>query len=72
MHTSFSKGTPLFIKLRDGTILTGKFADHKSGKVMLEDGKIIDLFTVKSMSIRKLTTSTKPKNSKKIIFRKDK
>lgn len=71
MHTSFPKGTPLRIKLKTGQLLTGKFFDHKSGKVILEGGQNINLSEVKSMSIRKLKTSTEPRAKKKIIFRTD-
>ncbi|MCL5795221.1 MAG: hypothetical protein M1338_02595 [Patescibacteria group bacterium] len=58
MHTSYSKGTTIWIKYKNGTVLTGKFFDHKSGKVLLEDGTIVNLKSVRSMSIRKLKTST--------------
>lgn len=58
MHTSYSKGTTIWIKFKNGDELTGKFADHKSGKVLLEDGTIINLRDVRAMSIRKL----EPKN----------
>ncbi|MEI6498597.1 MAG: hypothetical protein WCO23_01415 [bacterium] len=71
MHTSFAKGTPLFIKMRDGEILTGKFKDHKSGKVLLEDGRILEIGDVRSMSIRKLETSTSDNTKSKIKFRID-
>lgn len=54
MHTHYHKGTPLFIRLKSGKIIVGKFADHKSGKVILENGQIIALSEVKAMSIRKL------------------
>lgn len=70
MHTSFPKGTPLFIKKKDGTIIYGKFSDHKSGKVLLEDGKLIDLKDVRAMSIRKLESKIKAKSNIKINFRK--
>jgi len=69
MHSSFKKGTTIFIIYRDGTTATGKFADHKSGKVLLEDGRSIDLRDVRAMSPRRLEgKSTESKN--KIIFRK--
>ena len=58
MHTSYSKGTPLHIILKDGSIIEGKFSDHKSGKVLLEDGRGIKLDQVRSMSIRKLEATT--------------
>jgi len=48
--------------------MTGKFADHKSGKVLLEDGTIIDLKNVRAMSPRRLETENS-KSTKKIIFR---
>lgn len=54
MHTSYPKGTPIWIKLKNGQTLTGKFADHKSGKVILENKSIIVLKNVRAMSIRKL------------------
>lgn len=54
MHTSYPKGTTIWIKFRDGQEITGKFADHKSGKVLLENGTTIVLKDVRAMSIRKL------------------
>lgn len=54
MHTSYPKGTTIWIKMRDGGVITGKFADHKSGKVLLEDGTIVLLKNVRALSIRKL------------------
>lgn len=57
MHTSYSKGTPIWIKMKDGQVLTGKFADHKSGKVLLEDGTVILLKNVRAISIRKLSST---------------
>ena len=69
MHTNYPKGTPLFIILKNGETLTGKFSDHKSGKVILEDGHIIALSEVRAMSIRKPEATFAPKSEKKIIFR---
>ena len=69
MHTSFAKGTPLYIKKKDGTIITDKFCDHKSGKVILESGKSVNISDLSCISIRKLETSTKPKSKIKINFR---
>lgn len=54
MHTSFPKGTTIWIKFKNGQIVTGKFLDHKSGKVLLEDGTKVDLKDVRSMSVRNL------------------
>lgn len=54
MHTSFPKGTTIWIRFKTKETTTGKFADHKSGKVLLEDGRIIYLKDVTAMSIRKL------------------
>lgn len=54
MHTSYSKGTTIWIKFKTGEVTTGKFSDHKSGKVLLEDGRVIILKEVRAMSIRKL------------------
>ena len=54
MHTHYHKGTTIFIRFKSGEVIVGKFADHKSGKVLLEDGQIIALSDVKAMSIRKL------------------
>lgn len=56
MHTHYNKGTTIFIRLKSGKIIVGKFADHKSGKVILEDGSIVALSDVKAMSIRKLNS----------------
>lgn len=69
MHTSYPKGTPLFIRLRDGNVIVGKFKDHKSGKVLLEDGQSINLSEVKSMSMRKLETSEQKNSDIKVNFR---
>ena len=54
MHTSYPKGTTIWIKYKTGEVITGKFMDHKSGKVLLEDGVIVNLKDVKSMSARNL------------------
>jgi len=54
MHTSYPKGTTIWIKYKTGETITGKFMDHKSGKVLLEDGTIINLKEVRSMSARNL------------------
>ncbi|MFA7243683.1 MAG: hypothetical protein WC080_00060 [Patescibacteria group bacterium] len=54
MHTSYPKGTTIWIKYRTGEVTTGKFADHKSGKVLLGDGRVIALKDIRAMSIRKL------------------
>jgi len=69
MHTSFPKGTTIFIIFKDGRTMTGKFSDHKSGKVILEDGQVIDLKNVRAMSPRRLETGESGKSDKKIIFR---
>jgi hypothetical protein len=69
MHSSFPKGTTIFIIFKTGETTTGKFADHKSGKVILEDGRTIDLKEVRAMSPRKLETGESAKSDKKIIFR---
>ena len=68
MHSCFPKGTTIHIIFKDGRTMTGKFADHKSGKVLLEDGMIIDLKNVRAMSPRKLEAENS-KSTKKIIFR---
>jgi len=57
MHSSFNKGTTIWIKMKNGRVLTGKFFDHKSGKVLLEDGTVILLKDVRAMSIRKLSST---------------
>jgi hypothetical protein len=69
MHSSFPKGTTIFIIFKTGETTTGKFSDHKSGKVILEDGRTIDLKEVRAMSPRKLETGESAKSDKKIIFR---
>ena len=69
MHSSFPKGTTIFIIFRDGETTTGKFADHKSGKVLLEDGRAIDLKKVRAMSPRKLETEESSRSDKKVRFR---
>jgi hypothetical protein len=71
MHTSFPKGTTIWIKFRDGHIQTGKFSDHKSGKVLLESGETINLEDVRAMSIRKLEAKIEKGSGKKIVFRSD-
>jgi len=69
MHSSFPKGTTIFIIFKDGQITIGKFSDHKSGKVILEDGRNIDLKKVRAMSPRKLEIEETEKSDKKIIYR---
>lgn len=69
MHTSFPKGTTIFIIFKDGASTTGKFCDHKSGKVLLADGRSIDLKNVRAMSPRRLEVEKKCKSDKKMIFR---
>lgn len=54
-HTSFHKGTSVFIILRDGEKIEDKFLDHKSGCVILRRSGKIDVKKIRSMSIRKLT-----------------
>lgn len=58
MHTHYHKGTPLYIILRNGETLEGKFQDHKSGCIILEGGKKVLLSNIRSMSPRKLDSST--------------
>lgn len=72
MHTSFPKGTTIWIKFKDGHIQTGKFLDHKSGKVMLEGNITINLRDVSAMSIRKLEGKVEKSSGNKIKFRSDK
>jgi hypothetical protein len=59
--------------MKTGEIVEGKFADHKSGKVILESGLQIPLDKVSAMSIRKLR-ATQVANTEipKIVWRKDK
>lgn len=54
MHTSYPKGTTIWIKMKSGEIIVGKFFDHKSGKVLIENGPIVNLKEVRSMSARKI------------------
>ena len=54
MHTSFSKGTTIWIKFKTNETTVGKFSDHKSGKILLEDGRIILIRDISAVSIRKL------------------
>jgi len=70
MHSSFPKGTTIHIIFKDGSTTEGKFADHKSGKVLLEDGRVIELEKVRAMSQRRLKGEDKAgSDKKKIIFR---
>lgn len=69
MHTSFPKGTTIWIKFKDGTELTGKFLDHKSGKVLLEGGKTINIEDVRAISILKREGKIEKSSGKKIKFR---
>jgi len=69
MHTSFPKGTTIHIIFKDGSTTTGKFADHKSGKVLLEDGRVIELEKVRAMSPRRLKSGNSPSSGKSIKFR---
>ncbi len=69
MHTSFPKGTTIWIKFKSGQTLTGKFVDHKSGKVLLEGGVTVNIKDVSAMSIRKLEGKIEKSSGKKIKFR---
>lgn len=69
MHSSFPKGTTIFIIMKDGRTTTGKFADHKSGKVFLEDGRVIELKDVRAMSPRRLEADTSSDGATDIKFR---
>ncbi|HLC43818.1 MAG TPA: hypothetical protein VJK08_01670 [Patescibacteria group bacterium] len=69
MHSSFPKGTTIHIIFKDGSTTTGKFADHKSGKVLLEDGRVIELEKVRAMSPRRLKGDNGPKSDMNVIFR---
>ena len=69
MHTSFPKGTTIHIIMKNGTIIEGKFSDHKSGKVLLENGRFVTLKDVRAMSPRKLETKIS-KSDIDIEFRK--
>lgn len=69
MHSSFPKGTTIHIIFKDGNTTTGKFADHKSGKVLLEDGRTIDLKEVRAMSPRRLKGEDAPGSGKSVKFR---
>lgn len=71
MHTSFPKGTTIFIIYKNGETTTGKFSDHKSGKVLLEDGRSVDLKEVRAMSPRRLEAKEEMGSGKKIKFRID-
>jgi len=69
MHTSFPKGTPLYIKFKNGETTNGKFKDKKSGKIILEDGRIIEISDLALVTIRKLKAESKCQSAKKVIFR---
>ena len=68
MHTSFPKGTPLYFKLKNGETSTGKFKDKKSGKILLEDSRILNIEDLSLITIRKLKAEVS-KSEKKITFR---
>lgn len=51
--------------------MTGKFMDHKSGKVLLEDGVTVNIKDVSAMSTRKLEAKIEKGSGKKIKFRSD-
>lgn len=61
MHSSFPKGTTIKIFYRDGTTTVGKFFDHKSGKVLLEDGRAIALKRVRAITQRDLNVDANNK-----------
>lgn len=69
MHTSFPKGTTIWIRFKNGQTLTGKFLDHKSGKVLLDGGVTVNIKDVSAMSIRKLEGKIEKPSGKKINFR---
>ena len=52
-HLSTHKGTPVLIKLRNGTRIEGKFKDKKGRLVLLEDGRKIRTMDIKSFMIWK-------------------
>lgn len=72
MHTHYKRGTPLYIIMKSGETIEGKFFDHGSGNITLADGKKIDLGDVRSVSIRRLPADTNnDPNKPQIKWRKD-
>jgi hypothetical protein len=54
-HTSTYKGKTVFIRLKIGEIIAGRFLDKKGHFVILDNAKI-PIALIKSFSIRKLKT----------------
>ena len=52
-HTEFRKGTPVFVRMRDGSQITDVFQEKKSGAVILKDKGRVRLSAVQSISINR-------------------
>jgi len=55
-HSSFHKGTPVIVKMKDNTFFIDKFKDHKGGRVILE-GRTVLVKDVKFMGVYKGETN---------------
>jgi small nuclear ribonucleoprotein (snRNP)-like protein len=53
-HTHYAKGKTVWIKLRDGSTLTGKFVERKGKFVVLDNAKVLTN-QIRAMTFRKLT-----------------
>ncbi|HOX40783.1 MAG TPA: hypothetical protein PK263_01150 [bacterium] len=72
MHTHYKRGTPLYIILKNGGIIEGKFHDHGSGHIVLEGGQKVEISEIRSVSIRRLKADDSQSDEKpKIQWRKD-
>lgn len=59
-HSSFRKGTKIFIRMKDGTDLIDTFEDRTGKFVILKSGKKLTLEGVKSIGIYKDRNASLP------------
>lgn len=51
IHHNFRKGQRLFVIMRDGSKIIGKFSQKKSKGIMLESGELVRYIDVRSITI---------------------
>lgn len=54
VHTSYQKGTTLFLIFKDGRTAVDKFVDHKSGVVILQKLGRVKIADVRYMGVNRL------------------
>lgn len=58
-HTHYTKGKTVWIKLRNGTEVVGKFQERRGRFVVLDSGKV-DTRNIRAMNRRRLNPSSDP------------